>query len=160
MTRVRPTTDTDAAIHRHAAPAARTENSVDPSEAGTNRTTSDVNPAVSRTTAEHPHEAFRDLVQVLYRASEQAWHCAATDFQCMSLGHAIYVLQAQLGRWLPDDDDIPPAGHGDHTVVQLLRDAERRTRTLPPHLPETAAACELVIALCDLIRDAEHHAWH
>ena len=67
-------------------------------------------------------------------------------------------MHAQVSTLLPTDYQVL-VDVDDRTVVQLLRDAEHRTRTLPLHRPETAAISELVVALCDLIREASHLDW-
>ena len=54
---------------------------------------------------------------------------------------------------LPADDDLegPPPAQDD--VAQLLRAAEELTRAIPV-LDQTAGISPLVVAICDLVREA------
>lgn len=113
---------------------------------------------VSSTIVEDPHREIGEIVQLLHQASEQTWQGAATESPRVSLGLGIYLVHAQVSTLLPTDYQVL-VDVDDRTVVQLLRDAEHRTRTLPLHRPETAAISELVVALCDLIREASHLDW-
>lgn len=113
---------------------------------------------VSNTIVDDPHQVIGEIVQLLHQASEQTWQGAATEPPRVSLGLGIYLVHAQVSTLLPTDYQVF-VDVDDRTVVQLLRDAEHRTRTLPLHRPETAAISELVVALCDLIREASHLDW-
>lgn len=113
---------------------------------------------VSSTIVEDPHQVIGEIVQLLRQASQQTWQGAATESPRVSLGLGIYLVHAQVSTLLPTDYQVL-VDVDDRTVVQLLRDAEHRTRTLPLHRPETAAISELVVALCDLIREASHLDW-
>lgn len=113
---------------------------------------------VSSTIVEDPHQVIGEIVQLLHQASQQTWQGAATESPRVSLGLGIYLVHAQVSTSLPTDYQVL-VDVDDRTVVQLLRDAEHRTRTLPLHRPETAAISELVVALCDLIREASHLDW-
>lgn len=156
MTSVCPTADTAAVIHRHVATAARAAGSVGSLGINTDPAKGISNVTASSTLVEGSHEAIGEIVQLLHQASEQTWHGAAPESPRLSLGHAIYVLYAQLSTLLPDDYDFPLGDVADRSVVQLLRDAERRTWTLPLHLPGMSEISALVIALCELIREAKH----
>jgi len=111
---------------------------------------------VSSTIVEDSHQVIGEIVQLLHQASEQTWQGAATESPRVSLGLGIYLVHAQVSTLLPTDYQVLLVDVVDRTVVQLLRDAEHRTRTLP--LPETAIS-ELVVALWDLIREASHLDW-
>ena len=110
----------------------------------------------SSTIAEDTHQAIGEIVQLLHQACEQIWQGAATESPRVSLGLGIYLVHAQVSLLLPVDHQVSLVDVYDRTVVQLLRDAEHRTRTLPLHRPEMAEISELVVALCDLIREASH----
>lgn len=114
---------------------------------------------VSSTIVEDPHQVVGEIVQLLHQASEQTWQGAATESPRVSLGLGIYLVHAQVSTLLPTDYQVILVDVDDRTVVQLLREAEHRTRTLPLHRPETAAISELVVALRDLIREASHLDW-
>ena len=156
MTSVCPAADTPGVIHRPGATAARAAGSVGSSGINTDPAKGTNNVTASSTLVEGSHEAIGEIVQLLHQASEQTWQGAAPESPRLSLGHAIYLLQAQLSVLLPDDYDVPLSDGADWSVVQLLRDAERRTWTLPLHRPEMSATSALGIALCDLIREAKH----
>lgn len=113
---------------------------------------------VSSTIVEDPHQVIGEIVQLLHQASQQTWQGVATESPRVSLGLGIYLVHAQVSTLLPTDYQVL-VDVDDRTVVQLLRDAEHRTRTLPLHRPETAAISELVVALCDLIREASRLDW-
>ncbi|MCW2737805.1 hypothetical protein [Nocardioides sp.] len=97
-----------------------------------------------------------EIVELLHQASEQTWHDAATESPRVSLGLGIDLAHAQASLLLPVDYQIPLGVVDGRTVAQLLRDAEHRTQTLPLHRPEMAETSDLVVALCDLIREAGH----
>ena len=111
----------------------------------------------SCSTVEDARDAIGEIVQLLHQASEQTSQGAATEFSRIALGHAIYLLHAQLSTLLPDNYSDPRGDAADRTVVQLLLEAERRSWTLPLHRPEMAPISSLAITLCDLIREAKHH---
>ncbi len=113
---------------------------------------------VSSTIVQDPHQVIGEIVQLLHQASEQTCQGAATESPRVSLGLGIYLVHAQVSTLLPTDYQVL-VDVDDRTVVQLLRDAEQRARTLPLHWPETAAISDLVVALCDLIREASHLDW-
>lgn len=112
----------------------------------------------SSTIAEDLHQAIGEIVQLLHQACQRTWRAAATESPRVSLGLGIYLVHAQVSILLPVDYQVAVVDVDDRTVVQLLRDAEHRTRTLPLHLPEMAEISHLVVVLCDLIREASHRA--
>lgn len=111
----------------------------------------------TNTIVEGSHQTIGEIVQLLHRAYEQTWDGLTAESPRMSLGLGIYLVHAQACTLLPIDYWAPLADiDDDHTVVQLLGDAEHRTRTLPLHRSEMAEISDLVVALCDLIREANH----
>lgn len=109
--------------------------------------------------AEDPHHAIGKIVELLHQAGEQTWQDAAPESPRGSLGLGISLVHAQASILLPVDHPIALGVVGQRTVVQLLRDAEHRTRTLPLHRPELTGISDLVVALCDLVREADHLDW-
>jgi len=158
VTSVCPTADTDAVIHRQVVPGASATGCVGSSGSNAERR-EPANVTASSSIVDDSHQAIGEIVQLLHQACEQTWQGAATESPRVSLGLGIYLVHAQVSILLPVDYEVPLVDVDDRTVVQLLRDAEHRTRTLPLHRPEMAEIPELVVALCDLIREASHLDW-
>lgn len=101
------------------------------------------------------------VAHLLHYAATKVWQRAdlqPPDVTLQSFGLAVYLARAQvielvpLGHRLPDD-----AGHldlADQTALQLLAAAEKQTRTLPTYPPDLADCRQLVVDLCDLVREA------
>ena len=155
MTSVCPTADTDSVIHRAVVPE-RERPGVWVHRASRAERREPANVIASVTIAEDSHRVVGEIVGLLHQASERTWQDAATESPRVSLGLGIYLAHAQASVLLPVDYQIPLVVVDERTVVQLLRDAEHRTRTLPLHRPEMAGISELAVALCDLVREASH----
>lgn len=112
--------------------------------------------SASTTIAEDSHEVIGEIVGLLHRACERTWQGATTASPRVSLGLGICLVHAQASILLPVDYPTPCAALDDRTVRQLLSDAERQTRALQLHEAEMVGISELVVALCDLIREASH----
>ncbi|GAA5122720.1 hypothetical protein GCM10023339_41520 [Alloalcanivorax gelatiniphagus] len=106
-------------------------------------------------TVEDVHVALGEIVDLLHQACREVWRDAATDSPRASLGIGIYLVYAQVGASLPITYQPRVVG-GDRTVLQLLRDAEHRTRSLPLDRTGVTGMSGLAVALCDLIREANH----
>jgi hypothetical protein len=101
------------------------------------------------------------IAQLLHQAAAQVW-CdadeAAPDSPLHDLGLGVYLAHSQASALLPDDYELP---HDDplpdieeRTPLQLLTEAEELTRPLPLHQPDLVHGSQLVVDLCDLIREA------
>lgn len=112
-------------------------------------------------TADPTREIWEDLASVvllldhaaraaLDRTTDHGLDCAHYTF-----GQGIYLAWAQACAMLPAGHDspvdTPPAGA---SVGQLLAAAEARTRALPLDSAEFGGLSQLVVDLCDLIREA------
>ena len=112
-------------------------------------------------TAEPTSETWEDLASVvllldhaaratLDRTTDHGLDCAHYTF-----GQGIYLAWAQACAMLPSGYDSPastPAA--DAGVGQLLAAAEVRTRALPMDSAALGGLSQLVLDLCDLIREA------
>ncbi|MEQ7845749.1 hypothetical protein [Nocardioides kribbensis] len=89
-----------------------------------------------------------------------------------SLGLGIYLVHGQTQQLLPEDYradadvgeeplaglelDVDLDGLGASTVVELLTQAEQLSRPLPVGRADLVHGSDLVVDLCDLIREARH----
>ena len=111
--------------------------------------------------ADEARERLGAAAQLLHHAALEVWSRADNqdpDSALHSLGLGVYLAEAQLSAMLPDDHQVPdldidPAELG---TLQLLTSAEELTRPLPLHRPDLVGASQLVVDLCDLIREARH----
>lgn len=97
------------------------------------------------------------LTQLLHHAAAQVWEQAdqePPDSPLQSLGLGVYLARSQAAELLPADHPAPDVDELDEhtTALQLLTAAEELTRALPPRVD--LIATDLVINLCDLIREA------
>lgn len=106
------------------------------------------------------HRAIGEIVALLDHAYEQTWTSSHFDPTRMDLGLGIYLARAQACHALAPGQSVPESPRsGEASVPSLLRTAEHLTRDLrlgPNAIPNVA---DLVVALCDLIRDADRVAW-
>ena len=102
------------------------------------------------------------IAQLLHQAATQVWSDAdqaAPDSPLHDLGLGVYLAHSPASALLPDDydlpdDDEPLADLEERTALQLLTEAEELTRPLPLHQPDLVHGSQLVVDLCDLIREA------
>ena len=107
------------------------------------------------------------ITQLLHQAATQVWNDAdeaATDSPLHDLGLGVYLAHSQASALLPNDyelsEDIEPLADLDNrTPLQLLAEAEALTRPLALHQPEPAHGSQLVLDLCDLIREARRNGY-
>jgi hypothetical protein len=76
------------------------------------------------------------------------------DSPLHSLGLGVYLAHAQTTALLPDGYEFPDVDLQRGTPLQLLIAAEELTRSLPLHRPDLAGGSQLVVDLCDLVREA------
>lgn len=101
------------------------------------------------------------IAQLLHQAAAQVWSDAdeaAPDSPLHDLGLGVYLAHSQASALLPDDYELPDvdplADLEERTPLQLLIEAEELTRPLPLHQPDLVHGSQLVVDLCDLIREA------
>jgi hypothetical protein len=104
------------------------------------------------------------VARLLHAAALEVWSRAdaqAPDSPLHTLGLGVYLAQAQATALLPPDYQIPGRGvdpdvdeREEQGVLQLLASAEELTRPLPTHRPDLVGIADLVVDLCDLIREA------
>ena len=106
------------------------------------------------------------IAQLLHQAATQVWsdaEQAAPNSPLHDFGLGVYLAHAKASALLPDDYELP---HIDpvpelekRTPLQLLTEAEELSRPLPLHRPDLVHGSELVVDLCDLIREARGHGY-
>jgi hypothetical protein len=100
------------------------------------------------------------VAHLLHAAAFEVWSRAdvqAPDSPLHALGLGVYLAQAQATALLPADYEIPDPDVDEleePDALQLLTTAEELTRPLPMHLPDLVGVTDLVVDLCDLIREA------
>ena len=101
------------------------------------------------------------IVQLLHQAATQVWSeadDAAPASPLHDLGLGVYLVHSHASALLPDDYELPDIDHlpdlEERTPLQLLIEAEELTRPLPLHRPDLIHGSQLVVDLCDLIREA------
>lgn len=101
------------------------------------------------------------ITQLLHQAATQVWSDAdeaAPDTPLHDLGLGVYLAHSQASALLPDDYELPDVDPlpdlEERTPLQLLTEAEELTRPLPLHQPDLVHGAQLVVDLCDLIREA------
>ena len=102
------------------------------------------------------------IALLLHQAATQVWSDAdrsAADSPLHDLGLGVYLAHSQASALLPDDyelpDDYDPLPElQERTPLQLLTEAEELTRPLPLHQADLVHGSQLVVDLCDLIREA------
>ena len=96
------------------------------------------------------------IALLLHQAATQVWSDAdrsAADSPLHDLGLGVYLAHSQADDYeLPDVDE--DAELEERTPLQLLTEAEELTRPLPLHRPDLVHGSQLVVDLCDLIREA------
>ena len=108
-------------------------------------------------TADDTWDRLGSITQLLHQAATRVWEQADPDSPLQSLGLGVYLVQAQASALLPADHPLPDLnleGLEGQTALQLLTAAEELTRPLPAHRPDLVNSAQLVVDLCDLIREA------
>jgi hypothetical protein len=102
------------------------------------------------------------ITQLLHQAATHVWSDAdeaAPESRLHDLGLGVYLAHSQASALLPDDYELldvadPLPELEERTPLQLLTEAEELTRPLPLHQPDLVHGSQLVVDLCDLIREA------
>ena len=97
------------------------------------------------------------ITQLLHQAATQVWSDAdeaTPDSPLHDLGLGVYLAHSHASALLPDDYAVPDIDLEERTVLQLLTEAEELTRPLPLHHPDLVHGSQLVVDVCDLIREA------
>jgi hypothetical protein len=100
------------------------------------------------------------IALLLHQAATQVWSDAdrsAADSPLHDLGLGVYLAHSQASALLPEDYELPDPEVDEleeRTPLQLLTEAEELTRPLPLHRPDLVHGSQLVVCLCDLIREA------
>jgi hypothetical protein len=100
------------------------------------------------------------IALLLHQAATQVWSDAdraAADSPLHDLGLGVYLAHSQASALLPEDYELPELEVDEleeRTPLQLLTEAEELTRPLPLHQPDLVQGSQLVVDLCDLIREA------
>jgi len=94
--------------------------------------------------------------RLLRHAAVRAWAQAEaegprSDLHLLGLG--IHIASCQAMAMLPADADLEGQPPAQNDVAQLLRSAEDLTRSIPVQ-NQTAGISPLVVAICDLMREA------
>lgn len=110
------------------------------------------------------------MSQLLHQAARTVWARAAEDGPTSplhSLGLGIYLAHGQTQLLLPEDlidveSDLELGREVDvdevdvRTAVQLLTEVEELSRPLPVWRADLVHGSQLVIDVCDLLREAQH----
>jgi hypothetical protein len=97
-----------------------------------------------------------EVARLLRHAAVCAWAQAEVEgprSQLHLLGLGIHTASCQAVAMLPTDADLEGQPPAQDDVAQLLRSAEKLTRSIPV-LDQTAGISPLVVAICDLVREA------
>ncbi|MQW78001.1 hypothetical protein GHK92_19215 [Nocardioides sp. dk4132] len=101
------------------------------------------------------------ITQLLHQAAVQVWSDAddaAPISPLHDLGLGVYLAHSQASALLPDGYKLPDVeplpDPEERTPLQLLVAAEDLTRPLPLHQLDLVRSSQLVVDLCDLIREA------
>jgi len=108
-------------------------------------------------TADDTWDRLGSITWLLHQAATRVWEGAEPDSPRQSLGLGVYLAQAQASSLLPQDYKLPDADSEyleGQSALQLLTAAEDLTRPLPAHRPDLVNSSQLVVDLCDLIREA------
>ena len=122
---------------------------------------------------ETPQEVWRRLdsmSQLLHQAARTVWARADEDGPTSplhSLGLGIYLAHGQTQLLLPKDLIDVDSDHesdlevdvdelDERTAVQLLTEVEELSRPLPVWRADLVHGSQLVVDVCDLLREAQH----
>jgi hypothetical protein len=101
-------------------------------------------------------ETLAAVARLLRHAADRAWAQAEAEgprSQLHLLGLGIHIASCQAVAMLPADADLEGQPPTQHDIAQLLRSAEELTRAIPV-LDQPAGISPLVVAICDLMREA------
>ncbi len=96
------------------------------------------------------------VARLLHHAAVRAWAQAESEGPRSSLhllGLGIHIASCQAVAMLPPDANLEGQPPTQDDVAQLLRSAEELTRAIPV-LDQPAGISPLVVAICDLMREA------
>ena len=96
------------------------------------------------------------VARLLRHAAVRTWAQAEAEgprSHLHLLGLGIHIASCQAVAMLPADADLEGHPPVQDDVAQLLRAAEELTRAIPV-LDQTAGISPLVVAICDLVREA------
>ena len=101
-------------------------------------------------------ETLGAVARLLHHAAIRAWAQAdaqgpRSPLHLMVLG--IHIAFCQAVAMLPSDDYLDGQPPVQDDIVQLLTSAEKLTRSIPVS-DQTAGISALVVAICDLVREA------
>ena len=126
-------------------------------------------PVLEHGSGETLQEIWRRLdlmAQLLHQAARTVWARADEDGPTSplhSLGLGIYIAHGQTQLLLPEDRsdaDTEPeldVDAGDvRTAAQLLTEVEELSRPLPLWRADLVHGSQLVVDVCDLLREAQH----
>ena len=116
-----------------------------------------MNTPVDTLPADDTWDRLGAITQLLHQAATRVWEQAEPDSPLQSLGLGVYLVQAQTSALLPADHPLPdlnPKDLEEQSALQLLAAAAELTRPLPAHRPDLVNSAQLVVDLCDLIREA------
>ena len=97
------------------------------------------------------------ITQLLHQAATRVWEQADPGSPLQSLGLGVFLAQAQASALLPADHRLPDLDLeqlGGQSALELLTAAEQLSRPLPVHRPDLVNTSQLVLDLCDLIKEA------
>lgn len=117
--------------------------------------------SVDTLNADGTWDRLGSIAQLLHQAAAQVWSDAdeaAPDSPLHDLGLGVYLAHSQASALLPDDYELPDVDPlpdlEERTPLQLLNEAEELTRPLALHQADLVHGWQLVLDLCDLIREA------
>jgi hypothetical protein len=117
--------------------------------------------SVDTLNADGTWDRLGSIALLLHQAATQVWSDAdrsAAGSPLHDLGLGVYLAHSQASAMLPDDYELPNVAEDaeleERTPLQLLTAAEELTRPLPLHRPDLVQGSQLVVDLCDLIREA------
>lgn len=121
-------------------------------------------------TADEVWRRLGSMSQLLHQAARTVWARADADGPTSplhSLGLGIYLAHGQTQLLLPEDlldaesglelgPEVDVDEVDDRTAVQLLTEVEELSRPLPVWRADLVHGSQLVIDVCDLLREAQH----
>jgi hypothetical protein len=105
---------------------------------------------------QHARDALAAVARLLNHAAVRAWAQAEAEgprSHLHLLGLGIHTASCQAVAMLPAEADLEGHPPAQDDVAQLLCAAEELTRSIPV-LDQTAGISQLVVAICDLVREA------
>lgn len=142
-----------------------------------NPSTDPTSPALGQVLEHGPDETPQDvrrrldsMSQLLHQAARTVWARADEDGPTSplhSLGLGIYLAHGKTQLLLPEDPsdaksdldsdlEVEVDELDERTVVQLLTEVEELSRPLPVWRADLVHGSQLVVDVCDLLREAQH----